>query len=143
MGTKPVTTILDLTDGWKRGTIKQSIASIPNKFLEGAEEAIMEAAYLVLGLAQVHVKVETGSLRDSGRVERGGQGMHWREVRVRFGGYVINPKTGKLVDYAAIIEERYPYLRPAMREAEPEINMIVNRICADQISTLQGVTILR
>jgi len=138
-----MTTVLDLTDGWKQGTIKQSIANIPDKLLEGAEQAIMDAAYLVLGYAQIHVRVETGSLRDSGRVERGGQGMHWREVRVRFGGYVTNPKTGKLVDYAAIIEERYPYLRPAMQEAEPEIRMIVNRICADQIETLQGVTVMR
>jgi len=136
-----MTTMIDLTDSWRQGTIKKTIGSIPDKMLEGAEEALMESAYLVLGLAQVYVRVETGSLRDSGRVERGGQGMHWREVRVRFGGYVINPKTGKLVDYAAIIEERYPYLRPAIKEAEPEIRMIINRICADQIATMQGVTI--
>ena len=97
------------------GTIKQQIAQIPSKLLEGAEQAIMETAHLVLGLAQVHVRVDTGSLRDSGRIERGGKGLHWAEVKVRFGGYVTNPRTGRLVDYAAIIEHRYPYLSLAVR----------------------------
>jgi len=92
----------------------------------------METAYLVLGLAQVHVRVETGSLRDSGRIERGGKGSHWAEVKVRFGGYVVNPKTGKLVDYASIIEHKYPYLAPAVREAAPEMLAIVNRIALSQ-----------
>ena len=123
------------------GTVKQDIADIPNKLLEGAEEAILQIAYLVLGLAQVHVRVDTGSCRDSGRVERGGQGMHWREVRVRFGGYVVNPKTGRLVDYAAILEAKYPYLRPAVNEVQPEALAIINRICLDQIRELQSVIV--
>ena len=118
------------------GTIKSQIAQIPSKLLEGAEQAIMETAYLVLGLAQVHVRVDTGSLRDSGRIERGGKGLHWAEVKVRFGGYIINPKTGKLVNYAAIIEQRYPYLRPAVQEATPEIRATINRVCFHNLESL-------
>ena len=112
------------------------IAQIPDKLLEGAEQAILETAHLVLGLAQVHVRVDTGSLRDSGRIERGGKGLHWAEVKVRFGGYVTNPRTGRLVDYAAIIEQRYPYLAPAAREAEPEIRATINRICRHNLVSL-------
>jgi hypothetical protein len=122
------------------GTIKQDIATIPQKLLEGAEEAILQCAYLVLGLAQVHVRVDTGSLRDSGRIERGGQGMHFRQIRVRFGGYVINPKTGKLVDYAAAVEARYPYLKPAVQESESEVRDIVNRVCLASVADLASVT---
>ena len=121
------------------GTVKQDIADIPNKLLEGAEEAILQVAHLMQGLAQVHVRVDTGSLRDSIRVERGGQTMHWRQVRVRAGGYVTNPKTGKLVDYAAIVEHRYPYMRPAWNEVQPEANAIINRVCLSQIEELRSV----
>lgn len=122
-------------------TIKQDIADIPKKLLEGAEQAILEAAYLVLGIAQVRVRVETGALRDSGRIERGGQGMHWRKVRVRFGGYKINPKTGKLVDYAWIVELRYPFLGPAAKEVYPQIRDIINRICLAEVAQLESVSV--
>lgn len=123
------------------GTVKQDIADIPNKLLEGAEEAIMQIAHLMAGLAQVHVRVDTGSLRDSIRVERGGQTMRWRQVRVRAGGYVTNPKTGRLVDYAVIIEQRYPYMRPAWNEVQPEAQEIIRRVCLEQIRELRSVTV--
>ena len=128
-----MTKITDFTDG----TIKAEIARIPEKLLEGAEQAVMETAQLVLGLAQVYVRVDTGSLRDSGRIERGGQGLHWRAVKVRFGGYKVNPRTGKKVDYAAIVEIKYPYVAPAIRQAEPEILAITNRIALENLKTLQ------
>jgi len=115
------------------GTVKQDVA------VEGAEEAIMQVAQLMSGLAKVHVRVDTGSLRDSIRVERGGQGMHWREVRVRAGGYIVNPKTGRLVNYAAAVEAKYPYMRPAWREVQPEALAIINRVCLDQIQQLKSV----
>lgn len=120
-------------------TLKEDIAAIPNKILEGAEEAILELAHLILGTAQVHVRVDTGSLRDSGRVERGGEGLHWRQVRVRFGGYIVNPKTGKLVDYARIVEAKYPYLRPAVEEHRGQAVDIINRICLAQVRELNSV----
>lgn len=102
--------------------LKTDLIDIPEKLLDGVFEALMQGAYLVKGLAQVYVRVDTGSLRDSIRVERGGQGMKWRRVRVRAGGYVTNPITGRRVDYAGHVEAKYPYLRPAINDALPEIN---------------------
>jgi len=102
--------------------LKTDLADIPEKLLEGVFEALMQGAYLVKGLAQVYVHVDTGSLRDSIRVERGGQGMKWRRVRVRAGGYITNPKTGRKVDYAGYVEAKYPYIRPAINDALPELN---------------------
>ena len=131
----------DITVDLNTWTVKQDIADIPNKILEGAEEAIMQVAHLMSGLAQVHVRVDTGSLRDSIRVERGGQGMHWREVKVRAGGYVVNPKTGKLVDYAAAVEAKYPYMRPAWNEVQSEAQDIIRRICLEQVRQLGSVTL--
>jgi hypothetical protein len=124
---------------FNKGTVKEDVAAIPNKLLEGAEEAILEVAHLMVGLAQVHVRVDTGSLRDSIRVERGGKTMHWRQVKVRAGGYVTNPRTGKLVDYAVIVEQKWPYMKPAWNEVRSQAEEIVRRICLEHVKELGGV----
>jgi len=111
--------------------IKQKLAELPEKMLEYAYQVIMEQAHLIVGLAQVYVPVDTGSLRDSIRVERGGEGKHWRQVKVRAGGYVTNPKTGNRVNYALYVETRYPFLQPAVEEVKPTIaGMIESRVVA-------------
>jgi len=125
-------------DGLK-GTVKRDVAVIPNKLLEGAEEAILEVAHLMAGIAQVHVRVDTGSLRDSIRVERGGRTMHWRQVRVRAGGYVTNRRTGKIVNYAAVVEVKYPYMRPAWEQVRSQAEEIIRRVCLEHVKTLGSV----
>jgi len=122
-------------------TVKQDVAAIPNKLLEGAEEAILQVAYLMKGLWQIHIRVDTGSARDSIRVERGGQTMHWRQVRVRGGGYVVNPKTGRLVDYMVIIEAKYGAGRQAWSEVQPEAQDVIRRVCLEHIRELGSVTV--
>lgn len=115
----------DLTSG----TVKEDIARLPEKMLEFAFEVLLKQAELMKGLAQVYVRVDTGSLRDSIRVERGGESEAWRRVRVRAGGYVTNPKTGKLVNYAGVVEAKYPYMRPAFEEVKATIaEMIKARV---------------
>jgi hypothetical protein len=108
---------LDLTES----NVKENIANLPEKMLEYAFEVLLKQAELIKGLAQVYVPVDTGSLRDSIRIERGGESLNWRQVRVRAGGYITNPKTGKLVNYALIQEIRHPYMRPAFDEVLPTI----------------------
>jgi len=105
--------------------LKQDLADLPEKMLDWAEEVLLDRAYLMLGIAQLNVRVDTGSLRDSGRIERGGMGKHWRRIRVRFGGYVTNPKTGRLVDYAVIVERKYPFLRPAYEEIKGDVGFLI------------------
>jgi len=123
-----------------KGTVKQDVAAIPNKLLEGAEQAINEVADLMVGLWQVGARVETGAYRDSVRKERGGQGMHWRVVRVRAGGHVINPKTGRLVDYAVILEQRYHTGRNAWEQVKPQAEEIIRRVCLEHVRTLGSVS---
>jgi hypothetical protein len=107
----------DLSDTY----VKEKLANLPEKMLEWAEEVLLKQAELMKGYAQVYVPVDTGSLRDSIRVERGGESLHWRQIKVRAGGYVTNPKTGKLVNYAAIVEVKFPFMRPAFEEVKPII----------------------
>jgi hypothetical protein len=113
--------VLDLMDP----NIKQKLAMLPEKMTEWAEECLLAGAHVMVGLAQVYVDVDTGSLRDSIRVERGGVGLHWREIRVRAGGYIINPNTGRLVDYAIYVEAHHPFMLPAYLEVKDQIKMMM------------------
>jgi len=109
-----------------KGTVKQDLAELPEKMLEAAYEVLLERARLMQGLAQVYVRVDTGSLRDSIRVERVAPAYHThRIVRVRAGGYVTNPKSKKIVDYAAAVEARYPYMRPAWEQVSGDIEEMI------------------
>jgi hypothetical protein len=110
--------------------IKEKLAVLPEKMADYAEEVLLDAAHLIVGLAQVYCPVDTGSLRDSIRVERGGQGMRWRQVSVRAGGYVTNPKTGRKVDYAWYVEYGvYPFMTTAIAEVQPTIRtMLENNV---------------
>lgn len=105
--------------------IKEKLAVLPEKILDYGEEVLLAQAHLITGLAQVLAPVDTGSLRDSIRVERGGAGLHWRQVSVRAGGYVTNPKTGRKVDYAVYVEARYPFMLPAVEAVKDTIEDMI------------------
>jgi hypothetical protein len=115
--------------------LKVDVGRLADEYDRVCVEVLEQVAHLVVGYAQIYVHVDTGSLRDSIRVERGGEGLAWRQFRVRAGGYIVNPKTGRLVDYAAIVEAKYPYLQPALEMAAPEL---VNTLFTE-LSRLPGV----
>jgi len=95
--------------------VKITLAQIERKMDPDLEDTLMEVAYVMKEMARTIVPVDTGSLQKSIRVE------HVKElaVRVRAGGYVVNPKSRKLVNYAKFVEEgttkmkAQPYLKPA------------------------------
>jgi len=108
-------------------SVKTSLAELPTKMMDYAFEVMLKQAELIKGLAQVYCPVETGSLRDSIRVERGGENKQWRQIKVRMGGYVTNPKTGKKVNYAGFQEFGTKFivaklfLTQAVNEVQPTI----------------------
>lgn len=112
--------------------LKTKLASLPKDMADWAEEVLLSRAELMRGLAQVMVLVDTGSLRDSIRVERGGIGMYWREVRVRAGGYITNPKTNRLVDYALYVELRQPFMQPAWEAVKDDIERMIRANVVDR-----------
>jgi hypothetical protein len=103
------------------GVVKEDIARLPEKMLKFAFEVMMTQAELMKDLWQVGIRVDTGAARDSIRIERGDEGEAWRRVRVRGGGYVVNPKSGRLVDYMGILEEKYGAGHLAFEEVKPTI----------------------
>jgi len=124
-----VSIVLSLDDR----NIKQKLATLPEHMIEWAEEVLMNRAHYMRDIAQVLVRVETGSLRDSIRVERGGKGQFWREVRVRAGGYVVNPKTGRLVDYAVFVENNYPFMAPAFLQIKEDLAYLIKNLVVEKV----------
>ena len=114
---------LDMADP----AIKAKLAELPHKMSDYAFEVMLKQAELIKALAQIYAPVDTGSLRDSIRIERGGENKSWRQIRVRAGGYVTNPETGRLVDYAKYQEygtKTVPatyFLTQAVQEVKPTI----------------------
>lgn len=113
--------------------IKQDLEMLPERIMDAAWEIIIQKVTLAKGLAQVNVLVDTGSLRDSIRVERGGEGKNWRQIKLRAGGYIMNPKTGRLVDYAIFVEEKHPFLRPAVLEAFRDYGKVTDANVLDKV----------
>lgn len=122
--------------------MKQRLAEVPDKLLIGGEQALVEVAELMVGYAKVGVRVDTGSLRDSIRRERGVDGPSTRVMRVRAGGYIINPRTGKIVNYAGAVEAKYPYMRPAWNQVRGQVADIVRRMCLEQLKQLEVAGVL-
>lgn len=86
----------------------------------GTESALSDFATDIRDLAKIFVPVDTGSLQTSIRIQnmRSVSGQH--AIGVTAGGYVTNPKTGRIVDYAKFVERgtsrmrAQPYMRPAL-----------------------------
>jgi len=98
----------DLQLDFMKGNIKQQLAELPEQMESAALEAIDQIADEMVNIAKGLCPVDTGSLQESIRKEHAG-----KIIRVRAGGYVTNPRTKRIVDYAPIVEIRQPFLRPA------------------------------
>jgi hypothetical protein len=122
---------MSIVFNWEDVVVKGKLATLIEKMPDWAEEVLIERAEYARDLAQVLVRVLTGSCRDSIRVERGGKGAHWRQIRFRAGGYIVNPMTGRLVDYAGYLENLYPFMRPAFMAIRPDLaELIKNHVVA-------------
>jgi hypothetical protein len=125
---------IDLTEDFEKGTLKIALAELPEKMLDAAYKELDQQAELMKGIWQVLAPVDTGSYRDSVRKERGGIGKGWRVVRVRAGGYVTNPKTGRLVDYAVILEQRYHCGERAWQQVCGNIEALIRRAVVTEVT---------
>ena len=102
--------------------------AIPDAFEESAVEALDKGADDARDRAKQLVPVDTGSLQKSIRKERQARPAgNILYTGIRAGGYVVNPKTKRLVDYASYVEygtsrmRPQPYMRPALEWASKRI----------------------
>lgn len=110
------------------------LKAIGNSFDPVTEKALKETTTKVRDEAKRLCPVDTGSLQKSIRrtayVRVAG---HIQQMGVRAGGYIVNPKTGRRVDYARHVEygtsktRAQPFLRPAVIKYKREMVKIVKR----------------
>ena len=136
----------------KEKTIK-AIEETEKISFEEFEKSFKEYFRVLLESARMHCPVDTGTLRATIRLEdepEGGGGLGGRihgEVerhagfgkRITAGGMLVNPKTGRICDYATFVHEGHfnvltgnfveprPFLDQALRDAD---NYLVK--CADK-----------
>jgi len=84
-------------------------------------KALKKIGRLMKEYAKQIVAVDTGSLKRSIRLQIYAKPkLHIHRVGVSAGGYIVNPKTGKYVNYAKYVEwgtskmPAQPFMRPAM-----------------------------
>jgi len=107
----------DLQLDFPKGVIKFDMSqALAEAMKEATLEVVDECADLMVWIAKLLVRVRTGTLQKTVRKERSGD-----VIRVRAGGYYVNPKTHRKCDYALIIELKYPYMKPAWRMASAGI----------------------
>lgn len=107
---------------------------LPDKMLEAALEAIDEASDFMVTIAKGYCLVDTGSLQKSIRKERAPPTReHHRVVRVRAGGYVVNPKTGRLVDYAVYVEKKNPFMKPAWETVSKFVENLIKQKVVERL----------
>lgn len=94
-------------------------------------EGLNEVADSIVQDAKAMVRVDTGSLQKSIRRQRHVSQAHLHSIAVTAGGYIINPKTGRIVDYAQYLEygtsrmPPYPYMRPALESNRSTLMLIL------------------
>lgn len=121
----------DLGDIQTESTRVRAILSrIDTELNPELENILLEVAGMVKSLAKTYVRVDTGSLQKSIRVER--KGKH--SIGIRAGGYIINPKTGRLVDYAGYVEWKYPYMEPAYKQVLPLLDQRIDSLIMRLVS---------
>jgi len=116
------------------------------------QKVLEEAKYLCAMMAY-----DTGTLHDTIRIVKGEPGIGFFEITagpagvtvdrmLMAGGLLINPKSGRICDYASAVHEGYhtrsgtfipgkPFLTMALDEMEPELMMIMNKFMDKQLTT--------
>jgi len=92
------------------GTVDVDIQQLMDKIKKATLEELDESADMMVDYAQMFCRRDTGALAESIRKENFPE-----RVCVVAGGSVTNPKTGRLVDYAAIREALDRFMEAAWR----------------------------
>lgn len=111
------------------------LKKMPDKVREQAQDRLVALAHKVKNVAYMMVPVKTGSLQKSIRVEVYSLPAGYiAKLGVRAGGYVVNPESRKIVDYAGYVEygtskmKAQPFMRPAIEFYKPELNKTLKQI---------------
>ena len=111
------------------------LKKLPDEVREQAQDKLVVLAHKVKNVAYMMVPVKTGSLQKSIRVEVYSLPAGYLvKLGIRAGGYVTNPESHRIVDYAAFVEygtrkmRAQPFMRPAIKFYESELKRTLKEI---------------
>ena len=113
--------------------LRANLLTFTNAVDPETTSALNEVAEKIRDSAKENAPVDTGTLQKSIAKETITHKGKVKSIRVRAGGRVRNPKTGRLVDYASYVEfgtsrmAAQPFLRPAYVEHRQEILKAITR----------------
>lgn len=115
--------------------LKTRLANLKNQHLTKAcVEGTKQIARDIRDTAKILAPKDTGALAASIRlIVTARPAGHVTSIGVSAGGYVINPKTGRRVDYASFVEygtrnmRAQPFMRPAIAEHTPRTTRIITK----------------
>ena len=94
-------------------------------------EGLNQVADRIVEDAKATVRVDTGSLQTSIRKQHHVSQGHIHAIGVSAGGYIVNPKTGRIVNYARYLEygtsrmPPRPYMTPALEQNRPFLVLLL------------------
>ena len=109
--------VIDLTQHFNDGTLAVYLSTLPDKMKEAGVRVLDRSTDHIVDLAKQIVRKDTWTLHSTIRKVRIGE----TGFLVTAGGQEVNPKTGKPCHYAAAVERKYPYMRPAVDMIKPTI----------------------
>lgn len=115
---------------YDRGTVKTDLSQLSEIARQAGVEAISDVADRIVMNAKGLCRKRTGSLEQSIRKECIGN-----SVRVRAGGYVTNPLTGKIVDYAVFEEAKTGFMKLALDAERDRLLALVRQRVAEKLRT--------
>ena len=113
--------------------LRANLLTFTNAVDPETTSALNEVAEKIRDSAKENAPVDTAALQKSIAKETITHKGKVKSIRVRAGGRVRNPKTGRLVDYASYVEfgtsrmAAQPFLRPAYVEHRQEILKAITR----------------
>lgn len=108
--------------------LENKLSNLDEKLSKALAEALDEISKKIRDDAKSFAPVDTGSLRKSIRTEKKG---NLEASIIAGGGGLVNPRTGREVDYAGYVEygtsrmSPQPYMQPALEKNMNEILQIV------------------
>ena len=94
-------------------------------------EGLNQVADRIVEDTKATVRVDTGSLQKSIRKQHHLSQGHVHSIGVSAGGYIVNPKTGRIVNYARYLEygtsrmPPHPYMTPALEQNRPFLVLVL------------------
>jgi len=108
--------------------LEEKLSNLEEKLSKALAEALEEISEKIRDDAKNFAPIDTGALRKSIRIEKKGK---LQVSIIAGGGGVINPRSGREVDYAGYVEfgtsrmAPQPFMQPALEKNRDEILRIV------------------